>query len=455
MIIGLEIHGYLQTKEKLFCTCKAIHGAKNSSPNTHICPICTGQPGAKPMLPNSEAIKKIIQIASILNCHINPQFAWQRKHYDWPDLPKGFQTTISGTHAIPVGIQGTFEKIKIREVHLEEDPAAWNPKTGAVDYNRSGTPLVEIVTEPEFTSSEQVFEWLKKLILTLDYIKAIDKSLGIKADVNISLPEKNGARIEIKNVNSLNNIKSVIEYEFQRQTKETPKTEETRRYNEAANTTSKMRSKEEAQDYRFLSEPDLPVIQIKKETIAKIKADLPETPQEKLNKLIKKHKVPQKQAEVLSKNLDIVEIFEQAIAKIKNKNLAISWTTIELPRILNYNKISLDDPKISFDPTHFIELLELIEKKVITELKAKQILNQFIPKSFSPKEHAKSHSTISDDKEIENIAKQVIKENSKAVEDYKAGNQNTFNFLVGQVMSKSNRRADYKTAREVLKGLLK
>jgi len=194
--IGLEIHGYLETNEKLFCKCKSIHGLKHEKPNVNICPICTGQPGSKPMRPNSESIKKIIQIALMLGCNINQKLTWQRKHYDWPDLPKGYQNTISGTYAIPVGTKGKFQKIKITEVHLEEDPASWNPKTGEIDYNRSGAPLVEIVTEPEFKNSNEVIQWLKQLIQILSYIKAIDKKSGLKADVNISLPELKGERVE-------------------------------------------------------------------------------------------------------------------------------------------------------------------------------------------------------------------------------------------------------------------
>ena len=154
--IGLEIHGYLNTKEKLFCSCKSEHGLKHSKPNTNICPTCTGMPGAKPMLPNKEAINTAIQISLILGCKINKKLAWQRKHYNWPDLPKGYQNTLSGTYATPIGEKGKFIGIKITEAHLEEDPAAWNPKTGEIDYNRSGSPLIEIVTEPDFKTSKQV-----------------------------------------------------------------------------------------------------------------------------------------------------------------------------------------------------------------------------------------------------------------------------------------------------------
>ena len=183
-LIGLEIHGYLDTKEKLFCNCST----NSEKPNTSICPICTGQPGSKPMLPNKEAIKKSIQIGLMLSTKINiseneKNLIWQRKHYNWPDLPKGYQNTLSGSYAVPIGENGKFLGVRIRELHLEEDPAAWDPVTGQIDYNRSGLPLIEIVTEPDFTSSEQVADWLKNLIITLSYIKSIKKSSGIKADV--------------------------------------------------------------------------------------------------------------------------------------------------------------------------------------------------------------------------------------------------------------------------------
>lgn len=452
--IGLEIHGYLNAKEKLFCQCKAIHGAKFSKPNTNICPVCTGQPGAKPMLPNKTAIDKAIQISLILRCKINPKFVWQRKHYDWPDLPKGYQNTVSGTYAIPLGIGGKFLGIRITEAHLEEDPASWNPNTGEVDYNRSGSPLIEIVTEPDFTSAETVVEWLKQLIITLGYIKAIDEKSGIKADVNVSLPEIHGERVEIKNVNSLSNIKSAIEYEIQRQKKpgETPRKKETRMFDERKGVTIKMREKEQAQDYRFISEPDLPPVKIENSRVLKIKKNLPETPHEKVKKLTKKYKLEKKTAEILTKKLDIVEFFEKIITRTKPE-LAVKWVTGELLRVLNYAKKELSEVEIN--PEHFSELLNLMEKNAITSLKAKEILNQFIPKSFSPSKKSERHSKISSDDEIEKIAKKVLKENKKAAEDYKSGKKESLNFLIGQIMKQSNKRADSKTSREILERMLK
>lgn len=448
--IGLEIHGYLNTNEKLFCSCKSEHGLKHSKPNTNICPICTGQPGAKPMLPNKSAVDKVIQISLILGCKINSKLIWQRKHYSWPDLPKGYQNTISGPYAIPVGTGGEFMGIKITEAHLEEDPAQWNPKTGEIDYNRSGSPLVEIVTEPDFTSNEEVINWLKQLITTLGYIKSIDKNLGFKADVNISTT---GERVEIKNINSLKNIKIAIEYESNRQKKpeEVPLNQETRMFDENKGITIKMRTKERAENYRFISDPDLPIVKIENKRILTIKSKLPETPDEKLKKLIKKYNIEKKFAEVLTKKLEIVEFFENVIKKSDPK-LAINWTTGELLRVLNYNKKDLDEVEIR--PEHFIELLGMIDKKEITELRAKEVLNQFIPKSFSPKSKSKEHSIISNE-EIKKIAQRIIKENKKAVSDFNGGKKESLNFLIGQVMRHSNKRADFAKAKEILEKILK
>ncbi len=448
--IGLEIHGYINTKEKLFCNCKAEHGAKQAKPNTNICPICTGQPGAKPLLPNSKAISKAIEIALILGCKVNKKLVWMRKHYSWPDLPKGYQNTISGPHAIPNGEKGKFLNIGITECHLEEDPAAWNPETGEIDYNRSGSPLIEIVTDPDFKNSEEVIEWLKQLLATLSYIKAIDKSAGIKADVNVSI--QGGARIEMKNINSLKKIKNAIESEIQRQKKDVPKSQETRMYDEKINKTKLMRTKEQAQDYRFISDPDLPAIIIQKQRIEKLKSQLPETPQAKLKKLIKKHKIDQKAAKILTKKLEIVEFFENIIEKSDSK-LATRWVTEELLSVLNYHKKELEE--INLDTIHFIELLDLIKQNNITELKAKDILRSWIKGSYSPKTKAKSFAQISDKGEIDKIINKVIKSNEKAVNDFKSGETKALNFLIGQVMKLSNKRADFKTAKQILEKKLK
>ncbi len=449
--VGLEIHAYLTTDEKLFCRCKASR-ERGLKSNTLVCPICTGQPGAKPLNPNTDAVRKAIQIALILGCKINTTLPWMRKHYSWPDLPKGYQTTMSGAHATPLGVSGEFEGIRINSLHLEEDPAAWDPKTGRTDYNRSGLPLVEIVTEPDFVSSQEVYDWVHKLSHALSYLKAVDSNAGIKADVNVSIVEDNGkqktVRVEVKNVTSIEAMKKTVEFEFLRQQKE-GSVRETRRFDEAKGITMRMRSKEEADDYRVIVDPDLVPVIIDKKLIDSLKSKLPELPSVKIQKLIKTHKIPSVDASVLSKNIDIALFFEEVAQKIDSK-FALSWITVELLRVLNYNKKKLDEVSISVE--HFVKLLELVKNGKITELQAKQILNTFVPKSFDP---SKVEGKISDEKELEKFVREVIKKETKAVLEYKNGDIKAFNYLIGAVMKATERRADSGVVRKVLEKLLK
>jgi aspartyl-tRNA(Asn)/glutamyl-tRNA(Gln) amidotransferase subunit B len=448
-MIGLEIHTYLVTNEKLFCKCK-VSREKGLKMNINICPICTGQPGAKPLAPNKIAVEKAVQIGLMLNCTINKRLVWQRKHYNWPDMPKGYQNTISGTHAIPLGVKGEFHGIRISSMHLEEDPASWNPDTGEVDYNRSGLPLVEIITEPDFETSEQVALWLNKLIHNMSYLKCVDSNAGIKVDVNVNIP-KVSKRAEIKNINSIENIQKAIDYEFQRHLKEKPQVQETRRYDALKNKTMLMRSKEDAEDYRFISDPDLINIYLTDEFIESEKSKIPESPDIKLQKLIKKHNIDKKNAEVLTKNVDIADFYEKVIENIDAK-FALPWVTINLLRLMNDNKTSLDKCDIKVE--HFVSLISKVKNNQITELQAKKILKEFYPKSYDlNKKDIKGK--ITDEKEIEVYAKQAIQQNPKAVTDFRAGEQNAFNFLLGAIMRLSEKRADFNVARNVLQRMLK
>ena len=446
-MIGLEIHTYILTKEKLFCKCIASR-EKGTRANIHICPICTAQPGAKPMLPNKEAVEKAILIGLMLGCKINHELPWQRKHYNWSDLPKGYQNTLSGKHAVPVGERGRFLGINIGSMHLEEDPASWNPDTGEVDYNRSGLPLVEIVTDPDFSTSEEVLEWLGKLLHNLAYLKAVDSNAGIKVDVNVNIPGKS-ERVEIKNVSSIESIGKAIDYELKRHSEEEVRKVETRRFDALKGKTIKMRDKEGAEDYRFIVDPDLKPIVVDDDFVDIIRKRIPETPDKKLEKLIKKFKINGKNAEVLAKNIDIVEFFEKVVEKV-NPGFAMPWVTIELLRFLNYNKTTLN--KVDLKVEHFVALLNLVKSGKITELQGKQLLNKFYPKSFMPD---KVESRIIDKKELEKIAEECMKENKKAVDDYKAGEPKALDFLMGKIMEKTKRRADFKISREVLIGKLK
>jgi aspartyl-tRNA(Asn)/glutamyl-tRNA(Gln) amidotransferase subunit B len=423
-------------------------------PNTNVCPVCTGQPGSKPQLPNKEAINKLLQIGLMLNCKPNilpKKLVFQRKHYSWPDMPHGYQKTISGAYSIPVAENGKFLGIRIREVHLEEDPAAWNPETGKIDYNRAGVPLVEIVTEPDFKSAEEVKHWLRQLILTLSYIKALNKDAGIKSDVNVNIKGLTN-RTEIKNVNSVTEIVKSINSEIKRHEKEKPTTKETRRWNSTTNKTELMRSKEETADYRFIPDPDLPVLKIDKKRVEEIKIHIPESPQIKLEKIIKEHNINSKDAEVLIQNIDIIEFFEKVIKRIDPK-IVLPWIKVELLGVLNYNKKTLEEVEIN--PDHVIEILQLLQENKITPLKAKEILRRFIPKSFSPLSKAKQHGKISDKKQLTKIIKQIIKKNSKSVKDYKKGNKKAFNFLMGDIMKATNKSADFQIVRKLLEKELK
>jgi len=452
--IGLEIHGYLDTKEKLFCMCKTDFLNKEVIPNSLICPICTGQPGSKPMLPNKSAMEKLIAIALVMKCKINSDrdLVFQRKHYDWADNPKGYQNTISGTYSVPCAVKGKFHGINITECHLEEDPAQWNPESGGINYNRSGLPLVEIVTEPEFTSGEQVVEWLRTLVHSLSYIKALRKNGGIKCDVNVSTY---GERVEMKNLNSLEKISKAIEYEIKRQIDNHAEGIEQRRetlaFDEKTGKTIKMREKESGADYRFISDPDLLAIRLDEKEIKKIEKEIPEMPAEKLEKLIKKYKVDKADADVLVKNLVFVD-FAEELAKSLDLAKYVSWVTVELPRILNYKKKTLEDEDVEIKPAHLAELLGMVDKGEITVLKAKQIMNDFVPRSFSVKEKLKGDIGKLSDEDTKKLVEQAIKENPKVWEEYKGGKKESLNFLMGQVMRLSNRRADFNLVRKIFEG---
>jgi aspartyl-tRNA(Asn)/glutamyl-tRNA(Gln) amidotransferase subunit B len=451
--IGLEIHVYPVTCEKLFCRCRASR-ERGLKENSLVCPICVGEPGAKPMLPNKKAVEVAVKVGLMLGCRINSFLKWQRKHYDWPDLPKGYQNTLSGPESIPVGVEGKFGGIGIWSMHLEEDPASWNPETGCVDYNRSGLPLLEIVTAPEFDNSEQVINWLKRLIQSLAYLKAADTNAGIKVDVNVNLVGggKDTQRVEIKNINSIESIGKAIEYELDRQRKEGSEME-TRRFDPIKGKTVRMRSKEDAEDYRFISDPDLQDIFLDNKFVSDLKKDLPESPEEKLNKMLKKYKIGKSDAEVLTKNIDIAEFFEEVVSFGVKPGFALPWVSVELLGMLNYNKKRLDE--IDIIKEHFVDLLKLVEKGEITELQGKEALRKFKDGSFDVAKSIKGKGKIDDKKDLKKVIEKIIKKNKVAVEDYKKGEKKSFNFLMGQIMKETDRRADFRVASKILVELLK
>lgn len=441
-MIGLEIHCYLNTREKLFCTCLASR-ERGLAPNTLICPTCTGQPGAKPRAPNLEAVRKAVQIALVLGCTVNARMPWIRKHYAWPDLPKGYQMTLSGTGATPLGVEGTFQGIEISEMHLEEDPASWEPTTGNVDYNRSGLPLVEIVTAPDFSTGEEVQAWLGKLVHHLTYLKAIDANAGIKVDVNINIPGVS-KRVEIKNVNSIDEIGKAIAFEFERQAREGGNVEETRRWDAVKGKTSVMRSKETAADYRFIADPDIPVLELVSSFVQDIRLALPASPDATRAKLVKQYKLSSSDAQLLASDIDLVTFFEQVAQEVDGA-FAAPWVTIELLRFLNYHKVSLAQVQIA--PVHFATLVRFVHEGKLTPLKAKEVLNLWYPHSSMP---SLSEGKITNEKQLQAFIVRVIQDHPKAVADYTAGERKALDFLMGAVMKASTKRADYTLARKLL-----
>ncbi|RME54776.1 Asp-tRNA(Asn)/Glu-tRNA(Gln) amidotransferase subunit GatB [Candidatus Woesearchaeota archaeon] len=443
--IGLEIHCQLNTKSKLFCGCE---NKANEEPNTLTCPVCLGHPGAKPVL-NKQAVMKALKVALAMNCQINPAMVFSRKSYFFPDLPNNFQVT---QYEFPLAGKGFFDGITIKRLHIEEDPGKLIHKAGyvLVDYNRSGVPLIEIVTEPELTSADRAKEFLRNLIWTLEYLDVYERESesSLRCDVNISI--NNGSRVEVKNVNGMNDVKRVIEYEVERQ-QQHQAVQETRGWDSEKGITYQMRTKENEDDYGYITEPNLPMFEISNELMDNIKVDLAELPLEKIKKYIKDFGLSLNDAEVIASDKGVAELFEKVSMHV-NPVRAAKWIRQELVRHLSLNKVKLNN--ITFNSKEFIKLLKLFFEKKITDKVAKDIMKKLIKdSSFNVEKYIKDNSltAVSDESEIESLCDSVISSNPKAVEDYKSGQENALNFLMGQVMKLSKGKASPDIAKEILK----
>ncbi len=447
---------HLNTKEKLFCKC--LIPKLNDEPNTKICPVCTCQPGSKPMLPNLSAIKQIIKLGLIFKGKITQKTYFHRKHYTWPDMPSGFQRTCSGGTIKPNILGGNFLGIGITQIHLEENPAAWNPVTGEVNYNRSGFALAEIVTEPDFDNVEQLESWLCELILIAKYLGVYNEDFGIKSDVNVSIKETGFVRVEIKNVNSYTNIVNSAKAEIQRQKELISKgkgdeiKQQTRRYNEELNTTEFMRDKENIQDYRFIPEPDLPNLEIETELIEELKNSLPQLPSVKREKY-KQYNFDNETVEILVSNLYLTEIFEYAIENKLNPKEVGLFLRREIMRVLNYNKNTFKDLKDKNIKSQIIDLCSLLGSSKISYTTAQKTLEKLYDgKIDDVNTYIKDNnlSQIQDTSLIEELIKKSLSENEKALEDYKSGNTKALNFIVGFVMRETKGTANPKIVNEIL-----
>lgn len=453
--IGIESHIQLNTKSKLFCSC-AIPTA-NEKPNTRTCPACLGLPGAKPSL-NSNAITEALKVALALNCHLNLEFFFSRKSYFYNDLVNNFQIT---QYEIPIALQGLLENIRIRRVHLEEDPGrlVHEKDSCLIDYNRSGIPLIEVVTEPDFKSPNEVRLFLQKLTTILEYLNVYTRKSEstLKTDANISTD--NGERVEIKNITGLKDIEKALNYEIIRQQSLLNTNQkvirETRAWDPLTRATKSLRTKETEEDYGYIFDPNLTKIQLKKSEIEKIKSSLPELAYAKTLRFIKQYKLSQIDAKIISSDLKLANLFEEIIKTKKIPiPLAVKWLRRELLRVLKYNKLTLADTEIS--ASNLIELLTLIHKKEITEQTAQRIIEKLIINPFSIKDYIKKQklSALSSSSDIEKLCQEALKETPQAIKDYKSGQEKAFHFIVGKVMQKSRGAATPDQVNKILKKLI-
>jgi aspartyl-tRNA(Asn)/glutamyl-tRNA(Gln) amidotransferase subunit B len=464
VVIGLEIHVELNTNSKMFCGCAR---SGDNTPNSRTCPVCLGHPGSKPVL-NKKAVEYGIKLALATNSKIAKQLVFSRKSYFYPDMAKNYQIS---QYELPLAQKGEIKLpngkiIKLTRIHLEEDPASLTHPGGMqsspfvlVDYNRSGDPLAEVVTEPDMTSPQEARDFMRQLITILEYLEIFDiNNCIIKADANISIKESGYIRSEIKNVTGFKDIERALTYELQRQKKEVAEgkklTLQTRSWDSETGTTHLLRTKETEADYGYIIDPDLVPIDLTKEWIDEINKTIPELAEAKLEKFTKEHGLTEEMAKILSKDKKLALMFEE-VAIAVNPDLAAKWIRRELPRVLNYNKKTLEDTKI--EAIHLIDLLKLIESKTITEKTGQRIIEKLVEKVFDVKQYVEKEglAAVSDSGEIEIFCKEAIKENQKAVEDIKAGNDKSINFLVGQVMRKSKGKAVPGEVQKILKTLIK
>jgi aspartyl-tRNA(Asn)/glutamyl-tRNA(Gln) amidotransferase subunit B len=461
MKIGLEVHVQLNTQTKLFCGCPNKFVAE---PNTQTCDYCLGFPGTKPRL-NGKAVDYAIKIAIALKCKIPKETFFSRKTYFYPDMGKNFQIT---QYEVPIARDGLLKigssKITISRINLEEDPARivhvgtiTKAEYTLLDYNRSGVPLCEIVTEPVFTSSREARLFLQELSSILEYLNVYDPSVegSMRIDTNISLGEN---RVEIKNISGFRDVERGLNYEIMRQKNLIEKKKhiarETRGWDADAGVTRSLRIKEEEEDYGYIFEADLPRISLTKEKIAEIENTIPELADEKLERYVKDYGIGLDLAISITSEPDLAAMFEQVIKKADTK-LAAKWFAGEIKKTLNYSSLRMKDTKMKSE--HIIKLLKLVESKMLTEATAEIILREMIMRPEDPELLLASDNVtrIYDENILEPIVQEVLNSNANAILDYKAGKTEAMHFLTGQVMRKTRGRGDSETIRRILQRFLK
>ncbi len=463
VVIGLEVHAELDTKSKLFCGC-ARTGTEE--PNTRTCPVCLGHPGAKPVL-NRKAVEHAARLALALGCDVDWRLVFSRKSYFYPDMAKNFQIS---QYEMPLAINGSVQvsgrDIGLVRLHMEEDPAALVHPQGMgrsghvlVDYNRSGNPLVEVVSKPEIFSPKEAREFMKNLISVLEYLKVWDRNTcTIKADANVSIRESGYVRVEIKNISGQKEIERALAYEISRQRKESGEgrriAHETRAWDSDTGITRPLRVKETEEDYGYIAEPDLVMTDISDEWLEKIRSTLPELAHEKRERFIRDYGIERTDAVVISAQMEIAELFERVSEEV-SPVLAARWLRRELARVMNYSSLEFADLRI--DETHLIDLLRLVEDKKITENVAQKLLEKLVSEPFDVSSYVKEHNlgAVTDAGALEGVCREVVGENPKVVSDYCSGNEKSLHYLMGQVMKKTGGRASPKEVRSLLVRMLK
>lgn len=463
-VIGLEIHCELKTKSKIFCHCENSFGKE---PNSTVCPVCMGLPGALPVL-NSKVIELALKAGLSLNCKINKQSHHDRKNYFYPDLPKSYQISQD---KIPLCFGGYIElkdkKIRIARIHIEEDAGKLihnRDNTTYVDFNRCGVPLIEIVTEPDISSSDEAIGFLKRLKSILEYSDVSDCKMqegSLRADINISLRPSGskifGTRCEIKNLNSFSAISSAIEYEIKRQSQilnsGNKVIQQTLRWDENSKKTIPMRTKENSCDYRYFPEPDLLAIEVGDDLIENIKKTIPEFSDSRKSRYINDLNLSLKDAEILISDRSLSDFFDECV-KSADAKLVSNWLLGDVSKILNEKALSHND--IPFSTEHFLELLSLIEDGTISTSSAKRVLAKMFDTTDTPERIVFDLGLmqLSDEVKIRKIVDTVLKNNPETVCDFHSGKDHAFGFLVGQAMKESGGRANPKILNEILKEVL-
>ena len=466
--IGLECHAQLLTRSKLFCGCSAAY--HDAAPNTHVCPTCLGLPGALPVV-NRRAVEYGIKVALALNCEVRRHTLFYRKNYFYPDLPKGFQISqydfpLATNGYVRIESDGNERIVRIKRVHLEEDPGRLiyrgtidAAKYSLIDYNRSGMPLVEIVTEPDLRSPREARIFINKIRSILEYLGVFDGSLegALRVDANISVA--GGERIEIKNISSYKGLERALSFEITRQRNLLRRgveiKQETRHYDEVRGVTISLRTKEYEEDYRYFPEPDLVPVEIPEDWVEALRKELPELPDEKVIRFMQQYEITREHAVALTTDIHIANFYESVVAKLGDARLCATWVADVLKGELNYRSMSMKEALQRLTPEDFVKILRFMKEEKITERGAVEVLREMLDVGGRPEEIITRKGLVRmRDEEIDRVIKEVIAENAPAVEDYKSGKKEALNFLVGQVMKKTRGRIDPKRAYEAIKELI-